>query len=126
MTANTWCDYEAHCAGYTQPALEAFHLEWEKDWQLIERLVSSITQAKQERHRRDGISEEEDVLQKTLRTRSFSNRSGTATQRCHQQYGLIAEEVAKQASVDVHMGAYSDWALCQPSPIDRLCTSTSS
>ena len=33
------------------------------------------------------------------------------SKRCHQQYGLIAEEVAKFMghSVDVHMGAYSDW-----------------
>ena len=103
-------------AGYTLPRrLEAFHLEWEKDWQLIERLEAG--EALPRPNKSVGTAAMEYLKRKTFFkdlyaagavTKSFRH---SYSKRCHQQYGLIAEEVAKFMghSVDVHMGAYSDW-----------------
>ena len=111
------CDYVKRTgAGYTKPRrLEAFHLEWEKDWQLIERLKAgealpktskSVGTAAMEYLRRKSFFK--DLYDQGACTKSFRH---SYSKRCHQQYGLIAEEVAKFMghSVDVHMSEYSDW-----------------
>ena len=60
-----------------------------------------------------------DVYAEGAVTKSFRH---SYSKRCHQQYGLIAEEVAKFMghSVDVHMGEYSDWVAegNRPCPIE--------
>ena len=111
------CDYVKRTgAGYTKPRrLEAFHPEWEKDWQLIERLKAgealpktskSVGTAAMEYLRRKSFFK--DLYDQSACTKSFRH---SYSKRCHQQYGLIAEEVAKFMghSVDVHMSEYSDW-----------------
>ena len=112
-----WCDYVKRTGGgYTQPRrLEAFHLEWEKDWQLIERLEAgeelprpnkSVGTAAMEYLRRKSFFK--DLYAEGAVTKSFRH---SYSKRCHQQYGLIAEEVAKFMghAVGVHMDEYSDW-----------------
>ena len=112
-----WCDYVKRTgAGYTKPRrLEAFHLEWEKDWQLIERLKAgealpktskSVGTAAMEYLKRKSFFK--DLYAQGACTKSFRH---SYSKRCHQQYALIAEEVAKFMghSVDVHTDKYSDW-----------------
>ena len=112
-----WCDYVKRTGGgYTQPRrLEPFHLEWEKDWQLIERLEAgealprpnkSVGTAAMEYLKRKTFFK--DLYAEGAVTKSFRH---SYSKRCHQQYGLIAEEVAKFMghAVGVHMDEYSDW-----------------
>ena len=111
------CDYVKRTGGgYTPPRdLVPFHLEWEQDWELIERLEAgealprpnkSVGTAAMEYLRRKSFFK--DLHGKGACTKSFRH---SYSKRCHQQYALIPEEVAKFMghSVDVHMGEYSDW-----------------
>ena len=90
-----WCDYVKRTGGgYTQPRrLEAFHLEWERDWQLIERLEAgealprprkSMGTPAMEYLRRKTFFK--DVYAEGAVTKSFRH---SYSKRCHQQYGLI-------------------------------------
>ena len=111
------CDYVKRTGGGYTPArdLEPFHLEWEKDWELIERLKAgeplprpnkSVGTAAMEYLRKKSFFK--DVYSQGACTKSFRH---SYSKRCHQQYSLIPEEVAKFMghSVEVHMGEYSDW-----------------
>ena len=111
------CDYVKRTGGGYTPArdLEPFHLEWEKDWELIERLKAgeplprpnkSVGTAAMEYLRKKSFFK--DVYAQGACTKSFRH---SYSKRCHQQYSLIPEEVAKFMghSVEVHMSEYSDW-----------------
>ena len=113
-----WCDYSKRSGGgSTEPrTLRALHPEWEKDWQLLERIKAGeplppTGGGVAEAARRYLMRQEVWKPLAAAGCTPYSFRHGWAL-RCHTQYPLISTRVAAEVmghSPAVHSDVYGSW-----------------
>ena len=113
-----WCDYSKRSGGgSTEPrTLRALHPEWEKDWQLLERIKAGeplppTGGGVAEAARRYLMRQEVWKPFAAAGCTPYSFRHGWAL-RCHTQYPLISTRVAAEVmghSPAVHSDVYGSW-----------------